>query len=707
MTLRTLVIIVILNFAVSAQVFATSGGKLFPFPKHRYSTILITKLIEQNHYKQVQLDDEQSSKILDEYLTALDPTHTILTQQDIEQFSIYRTTLDDALVKGDLIPAFTIFEIFNERRKQLANYALKTIEKSFDFSIDETYLFDREDSAWPKDNNELNDIWRKRVKNDYLTLLLEDKKTEELKETLQKRYQRIITRSNQFKAEDVYEIFINAYLRTIDPHSDYFSPRTSENFNINMSLSLEGIGAALQTVDEYTVVQRVIKGSPAELSRGLHVGDKIIGVGQGNEKVEDVIGWRLDDVVEKIRGPKDSVVQLHILPKDSGPDTSGKYLSLVRSKIKLEDQQVKKSILEIPDGEKTKKIGVIEIPTFYMDFAASARGEKDFSSTTRDTEKIIEELKAENIEGIVVDLRNNGGGSLIEAVSLTGLFIEAGPVVQIRNSDGSIQLDEDKDKNIAYRGPLAVLVDRYSASASEIFAGAIQDYGRGTIVGEPTFGKGTVQTVVDLNKFVKDSSVKLGEIKFTIAQFFRVNGDSTQHRGVVPDIIFPTAVENDDQGERALKNALPFASIPPAQIIPANQKSENITQAKIKHEARVNTDSGFELLITQAEKRQNFNDKKEISLLKSKRKIDREKLQKEQNALLNKFRLSHGMKAVSVNEDFLTNGDPNDDEIKELSDEIRQILLHESAAILVDLNKIPDNNTLSQKNRITASSSRL
>ncbi|MDX1811921.1 MAG: carboxy terminal-processing peptidase [Gammaproteobacteria bacterium] len=696
-----------MNFGLVAQVFATTGESLSPLPKHRLSTMLITKIIDQSHYKHIQLDDQQSSEIFDEYLDALDPGHMILTQKDIDQFSAYRTALDDALLKGELAPAFKMYNTFNKRRIERANYALKLLDKHFDFAVKENFLFDRKDAGWPKDAKELNDIWRKRVKNDYLNLQLADKKKDELKETLEKRYTRIITVSNQTKAEDVYEVFINAYLRTLDPHTDYFSPRTTENFNINMSLSLEGIGAALQTVDEYTVVQRIIKGGPADLSGVLHAGDKIIGVGQGTKKVEDVIGWRLDDVVEKIRGPKDTVVQLHILPKEAGPDGSDQYVSIVRNKVKLEDQQVKKSILEIPGDKKTKKISVIEIPTFYMDFAASARGEKDYSSSTRDTKKIIEELKAENVDGIVIDLRRTGGGSLIEAVSLTGLFIKSGPVVQIRSSDGNIQLESDEDESVAYSGPLAVLVDRNSASASEIFAGAIQDYRRGTIIGEPTFGKGTVQSVLDLNRFIKSDDIKLGELKFTMAQFFRVNGDSTQHRGVIPDIIFPSTEADDDQGERSLKNALPFAHIQPAQITSTNQIPQNISQVKLRHEARIKTDSGFELLRNQDEIRQHFAGKKMVSLLESQREVDREQQQKQQNEILNKFRVSNGMKAVSVNDDFAADADRNNDKNKDLREKIQQIQLRETAAILMDVNDLPHVNLLTQKNTSAASNNQL
>ena len=683
-----------LTFIAAGQLLASSqvklDEKLEALPEHRLSTILITKLIDQYHYKQSRLNDDQSRVILKEYLKTLDPGHNIFTQIDIDQFMLFENKLDDALLNGNVKPAFTIFRRFVERRIERGNYAIARIDSEFDFSIKENYLFDREDEAWAKDRASLDEIWRKKVKNDYLTLLLDDKKEDELKETLRKRYQRFVKRSTQFKPEDVYEYFVNAYLRSLEPHTAYFSPRTSENFNINMSLSLEGIGAALQTVDEHTVVKRIVKGGPADLSRLLHAGDKIIGVGQGTGEVADIIGWRLDDVVAKIRGPKDSVVQLHVLPESSGPGGADKYITIVRNKIKLEDQQVQKSVFDIPDGKGTRKIGVIEIPTFYMDFAASSRGEKDFSSTTRDTKKIIDELKAENVDGIVVDLRRNGGGSLVEAVSLTGLFIDTGPVVQIRESSGKVQLNEDEDKGIAYSGPLAVLVDRHSASASEIFAGAIQDYGRGTIVGEPTFGKGTVQTIIDLNNFVKNNKSNLGKLKITMAQFFRVNGESTQHRGVIPDFVFPTSVQSEDEGERSLPHALPWAKISAAKFNPSNDIPMNIDTVETRHENRVKVDRGFNFLLSQAKVSKEVMDKKELSLLKSQRKSEREQRKLSQNEKLNEFRLSRGMESVSLDDAE----SKTDDENKALSDEVRQILLRETAAILVDITKIPGENKL-------------
>ena len=490
--------------------------------------------------------------------------------------------------------------------------------------------------------------------------------------------------SNQYKPEDAFEIFINSYLKTIDPHTSYFSPRTSENFKINMSLSLEGIGAVLRSTDEYTEVQRVIKGGPADLGGQLHADDKIIGVGQGKDgEIVDVVGWRLDDVVDLIRGPKDSVVRLQIVPTTSGVDGPPKTISIVRNKIKLEEQQAKKSIIELPNGQITHNIGVISIPTFYMDFGAYQSGDKNYKSTTRDTLALIKELKKENIEGLIIDLRSNGGGSLAEAIALTGLFIRSGPVVQVRENTGAINLNKDEDPSIAYTGPLAVLVDQHSASASEIFAGAMQDYRRAVVVGEPTFGKGTVQSIVDLNRYnSRDIKAKLGQLKLTMAQFFRVNGDSTQHRGVVPDIIFPTAIESDEQGERSLDNALPWDHISSAKYNRYNSAgSFNFQTLKDKHQARVQTDPGFNFLVNEATVRTKEMDKKTVSLLKSKREAERKKMQDERLQRLNTYRVSRNLEPIDSIEQLNEEAKSNNHDI---SDDLEKIQLRETAAILLD-----------------------
>ena len=539
-----------------------SIDSLKPETQHRRATRIITHLIANYHYKRTPLNDSLSERILDRYLEILDPTKSYLTAEDINEFSEHATNLDDYLRYSDLDLAYEIFIRYRERLENRVAYAIGLLDYGFDFSKDESFVFDREDAEWAANASALDELWRKRVKNDILALELAGDDLKEAKKKLKQRYEGIARRKAQLDSEDVFQTFINAYTTSIDPHTAYFSPRTSENFRIRMSLSLEGIGAVLQSEDEYTMVREIVPGGPADLGGELHADDRIIGIGQGtDEEVVDVIGWRLDDVVDLIRGPKDSIVRLQILPEAVGTDGPSEIISIKRDKIKLEEQAAKSSILEVTGGSRPVKIGVIEVPTFYMDFEARARGDKDFRSTTRDVRKLLDELQQKQIDGLIVDLRSNGGGSLSEATDLTGLFIDKGPVVQVRNSQGRVQLERDTDRGVAYAGPMAVLVNRNSASASEIFAGAIQDYDRGLVLGEPTFGKGTVQNLVDLNRYDDSMEGKLGQLKATIAQFFRVAGGSTQHKGVIPDITFPTALSNEDHGERALENALPWDSI--------------------------------------------------------------------------------------------------------------------------------------------------
>ena len=683
---RAITLLALVACLITSVSYANTADTITPSRDQSISTVLITRLIEQHHYKDTVLDDAQSQAVLNQYIKSLDPNRTFFTQKDIVAIQRFDNIFDDSLKKGELEPAFAIFHLFNKRRVERADFALELLDYDFNFELDETYQFDREDLPWAKDTTELNNLWRKRVKNDVLTLSLTHKTDLELKDTLRKRYERLKTRSEQFKAEDVYELFINAYLKTVEPHTSYFSPRTSENFKINMSLSLEGIGAVLKTEDDYTTVQRIVPGGPADLGGLLHAEDRITGVAQGKDgKIEDVVGWRLDDVVDLIRGPKDSIVRLQILPHQTGVSGASEEITIVRNKIKLEEQQVQKSIQEIQDGDTTRRIGVIDIPTFYMDFEARARGDKDFRSTTRDTKVLIDELMAEGIDGLIVDLRGNGGGSLPEAVALTGLFIKSGPVVQIKDNTGSTETNDDDDKTIAYNGPLAVLVDNHSASASEIFSGAIKDYGRGIILGKPTFGKGTVQTVIDLNRFVRESDTTLGQLKITMAQFFRVNGDSTQHRGVIPDIIFPTAEESANQGESSLDNALPWANIPPAKFSRDSHADPDLSIANELHQQRITKDSGFQFLQAQLTDRKTMLDQKVISLKKKDREQEREVQKQQQLERNNTFRLSRGLAPLPKDNEDGTENELSTEDKEAYGKEINLIELREAAHILVDL----------------------
>jgi carboxyl-terminal processing protease len=676
-TLFTIFVLTLGTALAGAAVTPSVPDQLVPSRENREASIIITRVVENHHYKKVPLDDELSASILDRYIKSLDPNRSFFLEKDIDTFSIYRDRLDDDLQEGRLEPAFNIFRIYRVRVKDRVDYALRLLSRKFDFGVDEDYLFDRTEAPWPKNRAELDELWRKRVKNDILGLRLAGKPEKEILDTLRKRYEGVLRRVNQTTADEISQTFVNAYTYSVEPHTAYMLPSTSENFDISMRLSLEGIGAVLRTENEYTVVERVVPGGPAELSGQLHSKDRIVGVGQGTDEIEDVVGWRLQDVVSRIRGPKGSVVRLRVLPKKAGADGPPRTITLVRNKIKLEDQAAKLSVIEHLGAKDNRRIGVIEVPAFYRDFRAEANGDKNFRSTTRDVHALLNELKQDGVDGVVIDLRGNGGGSLTEAVELTGLFIEEGPVVQVRNAEGRIEVENDEDPSVVYTGPLAVLVDDNSASASEIFAGAIQDYGRGIIVGEPTFGKGTVQTLVDLDRFLKHPDTPLGRLKLTMAQFFRVNGGSTQHRGVVPDIVFPTASDSPDKGERSLENALPWARVMPVSYTPQNMT----TWAWLgeRHEARIKKDPGFRYLSKEAGILSELSDQKVVSLLESKRRAEWDRRRRDRLASRNEFRQSRGEEPLPA--DFTEDPDLDEEDAKA----IRQAQLEETARILADL----------------------
>lgn len=629
--------------------------ELQPTKEQRQSALIINNVVSRYHYKRSVLDNEMSAAILKRYIESLDVNKRYFTQQDIDYFTNkYRHKIDDSLRGADLRPAFEIFKAYRKRLEERQNYALKQLDSDFNFELDEQYRFDREDAPWAANEQALNDIWRKRIKNDILGLMLTGKKLPEIKKTLRKRYESTLHRTKQLASKDVFQIFINSYTQTIEPHTSYMLPRLAENFDISMRLSLEGIGAVLTTEDENTVVVKTIPGGPAGQSGMVNPGDRIVGVGQGKwGEIADVVGWRLQDVVDKIRGPKGSVVRLQVVSEESGSSGAAKTIELVRNKIKLEDQAAKKTVIEKPDGKTPVRIGVIEIPAFYRDFEAASKGQDDFRSTTRDVRKILKELQAERVDGVVIDLRQNGGGSLTEATELTGLFIKSGPVVQVKDSTGSLEIERDMDPEQVYSGPLAVLVDRHSASASEIFAGAIQDYGRGIIIGEPTFGKGTVQTLIDLDRFVRDDGAKLGRLRLTMAQFFRVNGGSTQFKGVVPDIIYPTVSDSDEDGERSLDNALPWAKID--SLKHAHQQLGSMDIFRTRHEQRIKSDIGFNYLIQERDVLSEIRKEEYVSLNLKKRKAEWEKRKQAKKERKNRFFASVGIKPADDGEGDIIN----------------------------------------------------
>lgn len=597
MQMKNKLLWILLAFASATFNTTLAASQLMPLRQQSQAAHLTAEVLTRYHYKHILLDDILSSKIFDNYLKALDGEKVFFLQADIDQFANERTKLDDAILNEDLSIPFAIFNLYQQRISERVIYARSLLKKGFDFENNESYQYSRKNAPRPKSEDEMNDLWGKRVKNDWLRLKLAGKDDKSIVETLGKRYDASLSSISKVKSDDVFQNFMNAYAMAIDPHTNYFGIRASEDFNISMRLSLVGIGAMLQVKDEYTTIRELVAGGPAALSGKLNVGDRIVGVGQAeNSPTIDVTGWRIDDTVALIRGTEDSVVRLDVLPTEAGPDGKHKLISLVRKKISLDKQAAKKSIIEVKDGGATRHIGVISLPGFYQDFAAHQKGDKDFKSATRDVSRLLDELKKDKVDSVLIDLRNNGGGSLIEAIELTGLFIGTGPVVQQRNSRGNIKIESGVNAGLAWNGPLGVLINRASASASEIFAAAIQDYGRGIVIGEPSFGKGTVQSVIDLDQLVKNEKPKFGELKITVAQFFRINGGTTQLRGVTPDISLPTLTDTEDFGESSYDNALPWTQIKAADYMPTGDLTSIVPILTANHDLRISKDKDFQYL---------------------------------------------------------------------------------------------------------------
>jgi carboxyl-terminal processing protease len=686
-TVKRLVVLPLLTLLLSLPVaWAEIDGNhivaekdLIPSRLHRQTAVIVTRVVDRYHFRKVELDDELSEGIFKRYLESLDPNKSFFTQIELDSFKAHRKKLDNALKTADLDPAFSIFRSYRKRVEKWTDHATKLLRSALDFNIDEDYRFDRSKAPWAENDVELADIWRKRVKNDILSLRMLGKSEAEVTKELSKRYENLKRRILQFSADDVFQTFINAYTLTLEPHTSYMSPEVSENFDISMRLSLEGIGAVLRNKNEFTEIVRTIPGGPADESAQLFKGDRIIGVGQGtNAEIESVVGWRLQDVVEKIRGPKGTQVRLEVLPKNAPTGRPPKVIELVRNNIKLEDQAAKKTIIQGLPGMGDSKIGIIEIPAFYRDFEGQSSGNKDFRSTTRDVRRLLNELKTAEVEGVVIDLRNNGGGSLTEATELTGLFIPTGPVVQVLDSNGHLDIEKDQDPEMIYRGPLAVLVNSDSASASEIFAGAIQDYGRGIIIGEPTFGKGTVQTLINLGRFIRSGDEDLGRLRLTMAQFYRISGSSTQFQGVVPDIGFPYAGDNKDQGERALDNALPWGSIEPVHNVELIKK-QGMEDILSGHRQRIAKDPGFRFLQEERRILKELRERDSVSLLESKRKAEWRKTEVARRASENRFRRSVGLPLLPTNPD-----EEHDEDDEEGLKAIAQIEVREAAQLLAD-----------------------
>jgi carboxyl-terminal processing protease len=635
-----------------------AGGPSDLQPDEQQSIVCrqVANLVTNYNYKKVPLNDSISGIIYDHYLKKLDENHSYLLASDVKDFDKYKTVLDDDIKAGNLDNAFYIFNVFQKRYTEYVNYSIAQLSKDFDFTKNETFTYDRDSLPYAASEDEIHQLWAKRVKYDLLNLQLTGKTLAANKETLKKRYTNILSQSNKLSNQDVFQAFMDAFTEAIDPHTNYFNPSNAANFNIDMSRSLEGIGATLQSENEYVTIKTIVPGGPADKSKLVNVDDRIIGVAQGKAGAfQDVVGWRLENAIALIRGAKGTLVRLQLLPKGNTATGKVRTIELVRDKIILKDISAKKEIRTYNNNGKTVKIGVISIPAFYLDFNDYKAGNPNYKSTTRDVRLILDTLKRENVDGVVIDLRENGGGSLMEAIELTGLFIKTGPVVQVRDARNQVEVDPDEDPAIAYTGPLAVMVDRFSASASEIFSAAIQDYGRGLILGTQTYGKGSVQNAIDLDKVInpsikdrlvalagKSKSVatgsqnKFGQLNLTIAKFYRISGGATQHKGVIPDVQFPSVIPMDKYGEDTEPSAMPYDVIAKTDFTKAGDFTPVIPELKKLHDQRMSKSDSYKYLLEDIADMKKHESEKTITLneaeLKRKRDEDEKTALEKNNA---------------------------------------------------------------------------
>jgi carboxyl-terminal processing protease len=631
----TVVLTALLTVGSSSRLTANTSllppGALAPTARERMIARQVGSLLEEAHYSKLKIDDSLSPRVMDKFIDGLDGQRSYFLASDIAEFESHRLRFDDMIRTGDIEPAYLIFARYQQRNRERVQHALALLDREPDFALNESFEFDRESAPWAKDSAELDELWRKRVKNDAISLLLTNKSWAEARDVLRTRYERVLKRADQVKPEEVFELFLNAYARTFDPHSSYFSPRNSEEYKIQMSLNYEGIGASLQLVDEYVTIMNLIEGGPAAAAGTLKINDRITAVGQGRDgSMTDVVGWRIDDVVQLIRGKGGTPVRLQILPAGAAPGSPEKTVEFMRGKVTLEAQAAKKELKTFRRGEREYKVGVINVPGFYSDYDAQRAGEKDYRSTTRDVRKLIDELKKEGLDSIVMDLRGNGGGFLPEAQSLTGLFIDRGPVVQVQFSGGDKEVLDDDQSGVAYDGPLVVLIDRFSASASEIFAGAIQDYGRGVVVGQRSFGKGTVQNLVPLSRW--SARPINGQLTVTIGKFYRVTGESTQHRGVEPDVTLASPISLADIGESSLDDALPWDRIQAAGFGQPGQLAPSIAKLVTEENARQRRDPDYRWWLADIAAVEKLRSQKSLSLNIETRKADRAALETERLA---------------------------------------------------------------------------
>ncbi len=648
-----------LFFAFSTLTLADDIPQVNPTKDQSKAAVEVVQRLNTEHYRDQEFNDALSSRYFDEYLKALDGSKNFFLQSDIQEFEKFRKSFDDDYQKGKLSNSFAIFNRFNERMIRRLEKVVAQLEDPktvFDFDKEESIVIDRKDAPWPENEAAADKLWHQYLKSSLLNSMLSGKTLEESKTTLRKRYVNQLRRVKQQQSEDAFSIMMNALTTLYDPHTNYLSPENADNFDISMSLELQGIGAVLQSDEDYTKVSSLVVGGPAHKQGQLKPNDKIIAIAQGSEaEFVDVVGWRLDEVVKLIRGPKNTLVRLEIIPSDPTA-TGNKIITIKRETVKLEDQAAKKAVFEIKDGEKTFKLGVIDIPTFYMNFEAYQKGDPNYKSTTRDVYNLLNELNKEKVDGIIIDLRDNGGGSLPEAAMLTDLFVDPGPVVQIRQSDDTISRNYRAFQPALYRAPIAVLINRLSASASEIFAGAIQDYGRGIIIGSTTFGKGSVQNLIDL---------KHGKLKITEAKFYRISGDSTQHRGVIPDVELPSLLDPNEIGESSYDNSLPWDRIHAAPHQNYYKITDYLPKIEAEHAERIAKDPDFIFLNKQSALFKEAAAKKEVSLRLATREEEKKKIEKTTLDMENARRIAKGEKPFA---DYAAlkaeNGDDDEDEPK-------------------------------------------
>ena len=677
--------ILVLALAGSVQAPASPSilpaGAIAPSDAQRATARKVGRILEEAHYSRMPIDDKLSEQVFQRYLDFLDSQRSYFLASDIADFQKYRLQFDDMIHTGEIDPAFVIFARFQQRNHERVKYALSLLKNQPDWTLNESFDFDRQHAAWPSTEAEMNELWRKRVKNEALSLMLTSKTWPEVADTLTKRYDRILKRLDQITSEDVFENLMNAYARTFDPHSSYFSPHNSEEYRIQMSLNYEGIGASLEQVDDYVTIQKVIEGGPAAVAGTLNPKDRITGVAQGKDgSVTDVVGWRLDDVVQLIRGKAGTTVRLQVLPAGAAPGSPEKMLPFVRNKVTLENQAAHKEVKSVVRNGRTLKIGVITVPGFYQDIAAQSAGDQNYRSTTRDVLRLVNELKAQNIDGLVLDLRGDGGGYLPEATALTGLFIDHGPVVQLKDTTGRLEVLDDPEPAAAYDGPLAVLVDRFSASASEIFAGAIQDYHRGLILGQRTFGKGTVQNLVPLDRWSQRPTS--GQLTVTIGKFYRVTGESTQHHGVEPDVTLPSLIDMKEVGESALEAALPWDRIAGVPFQASSNAAIPIPIATLAsdEDVRAQRDPDYRWLVSDIAQVDQAREQKSVSLNLKTRQEERTREDKERLDLENSRRAAKNLPPLKSVEDL----DKADKDSKD-ADGPDQVVLSQATQIMADM----------------------